>query len=86
MPPTQALQALKDLAQTKETPELFAALYELEKIPAADMTNEQKMIRAAISDTITERHNISDTVGHLYTALEITYLEALEIAYTSTQD
>lgn len=72
---------LKTAAAKHGTPVLLGALYILEA--KGNLTNEERMVKAATSDVITERHDLDALMDEIYMDdLDFagTYTDALEIA------
>lgn len=67
--------------EAQTTDQLFAILDIMEA--KAKRTSDERMIKAAVSDTIEARHNLEDAMDRIYMDddFEGTYTDALRIAY-----
>ncbi len=77
------MNKLKSKANGLTTVQLFACMTELDNQMTGMGTPEQRMVYAAMADTIEERHGLSEAVEEIYMDdnFASTYREALEIAY-----
>jgi hypothetical protein len=72
-------EALKTAAAKHDTGTLLGALLILEAKPS--LTVEERMVKAATSDVITERHGINDAMDEVFMDLDFTgtYTDAILI-------
>lgn len=77
-----ANDTLKAAAAKRDTATLLGALYILEAKGQGNLTNEERMVKAATADAIIERHGIEDLANEIFDDLEFvgTYTDAIEIA------